>query len=317
MACHGLSLLVGRSGAHTTHFQSKIIAPVTTLSTTLSIDCVVCHPNLAANLGPDHVVCIHGTSNAWLPGKVPVIFNTPLPPIGVGDFYALGPLGGTGTCVVYCHSNGQTPPNTLLTAGLGYPGSNLPLPWNVPFPVNPVTLDCGCCHGFPPLTHSADDIDCSNCHPTPLLGITPTNAFHINGMVDFLRTILSASPAVPLIAAPSPLLSVNNFILTSAMGIGSYLGLPTVSGAAYMANFYDTGRIFFTPSDLRNTFYEPTTTIGAPSAYDLSINNPFTLPLFLPLFSPVDSSLFSTVFIPPDLWSISAAGDFGNPLFQF
>ena len=127
MACHGLSLLVGRSGAHTTHFLSKIIAPATTLSTVLSIDCAVCHPNLAVNLGPDHVVCIHGTSNAWLPGKVPVVFKTPLPPIGVGDFYALGPLGGTGTCVVYCHSNGQTPPTTLLTAALG-------IPWLQPAP---------------------------------------------------------------------------------------------------------------------------------------------------------------------------------------
>ncbi|MEW5802354.1 MAG: CxxxxCH/CxxCH domain-containing protein [bacterium] len=229
MACHGLSLLVGRSGAHATHFLSKVIAPATTLSTVLSIDCAVCHPNLTANLGPDHVVCIHGTSNAWLPGKVPVVFNTLLGPIGDGDFYTLGPLGGTGTCVVYCHSNGQTPPTTLLTAPLGYPGSNLPLPWNIPFPVDPITLDCGCCHAFPPLTHSATKTDCNTCHPTPVLGVAPTSTYHINGVPDLWRLILAASPPVPLILpSSSSSVSGNDLILGSALGINNYLSLPNM-----------------------------------------------------------------------------------------
>jgi|GEM_PF-2685783 len=289
MACHGLSLLVGRSGAHTTHFFSKIIAPATTASTVLSIDCAVCHPNLAANLGADHLVCIHGTSNAWLPGKVPVVFNTLLAPIGDGDFYSLGPVGGTGTCVVYCHSNGQTPPTTLLTAPLGYPGSNLPIPWNVPFPIDPLILDCGCCHAFPPLTHSASKTDCNNCHPTPVLGAAPTNTYHINGVPDLWRLILSASPAVPLILPSPDSVSSNDLILGSALGVDKFLGLPE-SG---LGALFGSGTGLLTALGMPSTVsYNPimsaplSVASGSLSLTDYLISSPTGLPL-----SPPTSSL--------------------------
>ncbi|MGA1875273.1 MAG: hypothetical protein ACMUIA_06680, partial [bacterium] len=125
LACHGLSLFVGRSGAHATHFITKLMAPPSTSSFGVSIGCLVCHPDLTINLGADHLTCLPGTSNAWLPGKVPVAFDPLLPQIGFGDAYIPGPIGGTGSCIIYCHSNGQTPPTTLLTATLGYPGSLL------------------------------------------------------------------------------------------------------------------------------------------------------------------------------------------------
>ena len=214
LACHGRSLLIGRSGAHATHFITALMAPLTTGSFGVSIGCGVCHLDLTANLGADHLVCIPGTSNALLPGKVPVIFDPLLPQVGFGDFYQPGLIGGTGSCVVYCHSNGQTSPATPLSALLGYPGSRLPVPWNVPFPIDPIILNCGCCHAFPPVTHSGNKVDCSKCHPTPLLGAAPTSTYHINGIPDLWKFLAAAGPMVPLIlpSEPSPL--ANNSLLT-------------------------------------------------------------------------------------------------------
>ncbi|MEW6381371.1 MAG: CxxxxCH/CxxCH domain-containing protein [bacterium] len=340
MACHSLSLLVGRSGAHTTHFVSKIIAPATTASKVLSIDCAVCHPNLAANLGADHVVCIHGASNAWLPGKVPVIFNALLGPIGDGDFYSLGPVGGTGTCVVYCHSNGQTPPTTLLTAALGYPGSNLPLPWNVPFPIDPLILDCGCCHAFPPLTHSASKTDCNTCHPTPVLGAAPTSTYHINGIPDLWRLILSASPAVPLILPSSSSVSGNDLILSSALGIDKFLGLPGMGLTA--PALFGSGTGLLSALGMTGLGYNPIMTASLNITSSLPLTDYLLSPsgLGLPL-SPASSSWSSFSNGPgipgwrstglaspwnylssPTTWpgfgfTATVAGGFTNPLLSF
>ena len=219
LVCHGMSLLVGRSGAHATHFITQLMAPPTTSSFAVSIGCAVCHPDLST-LGADHITCLPGTSNAWLPGQVPVTFDPLLPQVGIADHYLPGLLGGSGTCYVYCHSNGATPP-TILTAALGYPGSNLPLPWNIPFPIDPITLNCGCCHTFPPVTHSAAKGDCSQCHPTPLIGAAPTNAYHINGIPDLWKSVAAASPMIPLILPPTLSQSsvTNDTILTSALGL--------------------------------------------------------------------------------------------------
>ena len=218
--CHSLALFVGRSGAHATHFLTQLMEAPTTNSTGIKIGCGVCHPDLTVNLGADHLTCIPGTSNAWAPGKVPVLFDPLLPQIGLGDFYAPGLIGGTGSCVVYCHSNGLTPPTNALTAPLGYPGSFLPLPWNLPFPVDPITLDCGCCHAFPPITHTTTKSDCNQCHPTPVLSTGPTSAYHINGIVDLWKYLAALGPAIPLIVpnAPSPTPS-SSFNLMGNLGL--------------------------------------------------------------------------------------------------
>lgn len=255
LACHGLSLLVGRSGVHTTHFITKLMTPSTASGFGISIDCDVCHPDLSVNLGADHLVCLPGTSNAWLPGKVPVVFNPLLPQIGVGDLYLPGPLGGTGSCVVYCHSNGATPPTNIFTAPLGYPGSNLPLPWNVPFPIDPILLDCGCCHAFPPVTHSAGKSDCSKCHPTPIFGAAPTSQYHINGIPDLWKYLAAASPMVPLIFPPPASLTASDLILSPGLGINGFLDFPELGPTALnthnpqmaLLSFFSMGNNFHNP----------------------------------------------------------------------
>ena len=259
LACHGLSLLVGRSGAHNTHFLTKLMAPIASTSFAVSIGCAVCHPDLSLTLGADHIVCIPGTSNAWLPGKVPVTFNPLLPQVGIADHYIPGPIAGSGTCYVYCHSNGATPP-TVLTAPLGYPGSNLPLPWNIPFPIDPLTLDCGCCHAFPPVTHSATKGDCGQCHPTPVIGIAPDSTYHINGIPDLWKSLAAASPMVPLILSPalSPALSStigNDTILTAGLGLHGIFGLTDT--ASMVSDIYDPALALLSTFGMLNTFHNP------------------------------------------------------------
>lgn len=240
LACHGLSLFVGRSGAHATHFISKLMVPATTSSAGIIIGCAVCHPDLTVNLGADHLVCVPGTSNAWLPGKVPVAFNPLLPQIGVGDVYIPGPVGGTGSCMVYCHSNGQTPPNTLLTAGLGYPGSFLPLPWNITFIRDPLILDCGCCHTYPPLTHTATKTTCNQCHPTPVLGTAPNSLYHINGLPDLWKYLAAASPMIPLTLSPTLSPTTNNdLLLMSGLGFNLFGNLSGPSSSLSTINAQD------------------------------------------------------------------------------
>lgn len=259
LACHGLSLLVGRSGAHATHFLTQLMAPTATSSFAVSIGCAVCHPNLSLTLGADHIVCLPGTSNAWLPGKVPVTFDPFLPQVGIADHYLPGPIAGSGTCYVYCHSNGATPP-TILTAPVGYPGSNLPLPWNIPFPINPVTLNCGCCHTFPPITHSATKGDCGQCHPTPVIGIAPDSRYHINGIPDLWKSLAAASPMVPLIFSPtlSPALSFttgNDMILSTGLGLNGIFGLTNT--VSMLPDTYDPALALLSAFGMLNTFHNP------------------------------------------------------------
>jgi len=255
LACHGLSLLVGRSGVHTTHFITKLMTSSTASGFGISIDCDVCHPDLSVNLGADHLVCIPGTSNAWLPGKVPVAFNPLLPQIGVGDLYLPGPVGGTGSCIVYCHSNGVTPPTSILTAFLGYPGSNLPLPWNLPFPVDPILLDCICCHAFPPVTHSAGKSDCSKCHPTPILGAAPTNQYHINGIPDLWKYLAAASPMVPLIFPPASSFTTGDLFSDSSLGINKFFELTKLGSIT--PNTYDPQMALLSFFSMGNNFHNP------------------------------------------------------------
>jgi len=281
LACHGLSLFVGRSGAHNTHFLTKLMAPTATSSVAVSIGCAVCHPDLSLTLQADHLTCIPGTSNAWLPGKVPVTFDPLLPQVGIADHYLPGPIAGSGTCYVYCHSNGATPP-TVLTAAVGYPGSNLPLPWNLPFPIDPLTLDCGCCHSFPPLTHSATKGDCNQCHPTPVIGIAPDSRYHINGIPDLWKYLAAASPMVPLTLSPtlSPALSFttgNDTILSNGLGLNGLalnsLGLNGLFGfpgtTSMVSDNYDPALALLSSFGMLNTFHNPF--LGLPLANNISL----------------------------------------------
>ena len=213
LLCHGLGLTNLLSGAHNRHLTTELMAPITTGSTLFSIDCLTCHPTLTANLGADHLVCIPGTSNANLPGIVPVVFNQLLPLIGAIDAYQLGPIGGTGSCVVYCHSNGATP--AALSIGLGYPGSlGLPVAWNQIFPIDPVILNCIFCHAYPPGTHAPGQTNCENCHPTPVLATIPDNTYHINGSVDLLRFLLTNNLSEISLINSSPQNNFNNPLLS-------------------------------------------------------------------------------------------------------
>jgi len=259
LACHGLSLLVGRSGAHATHFITQLMSPPSTSSFAVSIGCAVCHPNLSLTLGADHLVCIPGTSNAWLPGQVPVTFDPLLPQVGIADHYLPGPIAGSGTCYVYCHSNGATPP-TILTAPVGYPGSNLPLPWNIPFPIDPLALNCGCCHTFPPITHSATKGDCGQCHPTPVIGVAPDSGYHINGIPDLWKYLAAASPMVPLTLSPtlSPSLSFttgNDMILSAGLGLNGIFGLTNT--VSMLPDTYDPALALLSAFGMLNTFHNP------------------------------------------------------------
>ncbi|MGA1867791.1 MAG: hypothetical protein ACMUJM_04510 [bacterium] len=288
LLCHGLALTSLLSGAHNRHLTSELMAPATTGSTLFSIDCLTCHPTLTANLGPDHIVCIPGTSNANLPGIVPVVFNPLLPLIGGIDSYQLGPVGGTGTCIVYCHSNGATPP--ALASTLGYPGSaGLPIGWQDIFPIDPLILNCFCCHDYPPGTHAPGQTNCNNCHPTPVLSINPVNTYHINGNVDLWRLLLTnSSPQIAFIADPVAQNEfINPFLPIAGNGINMAGESPSFTLFPFIGtqdgNTSDIQLILSSANALLSLFNG----IAAPLQFPFSLYVPMMPPppgLFIPLY---------------------------------
>jgi predicted CxxxxCH...CXXCH cytochrome family protein len=177
-ACHGDAFGAGTSGAHEKHLTTQVMAPVYGSGTGNVIDCQACHSSTTSSA--EHVVC-DGQSAL-------VQFDTTLPMIGETDSYT----PGTGSCNIYCHSDGTKDPLGIYTYILGSP----PL-WN-----QTAGASCGNavlgtaagiyqCHGYPPDTHpggagggAGGTQNCIKCHPTPLLGTAPNNTSHINGAVD-------------------------------------------------------------------------------------------------------------------------------------
>jgi hypothetical protein len=187
-ACHGDSL--AGTGAHSKHLTTPVMVPVYPGSQNV-IDCQACHSS-TTNLA-DHVVCVPGAAVT-----APVQFDAGLPMIGAFDSYTPGATPGTGSCNLYCHSDGEEDP--LDVAGTYTYFLGAPPLWHQTTGI----VSCGNaalgttgipifqCHGYPPTTTHPGGAGgggggaqlCTNCHPTPLLGAAPDSTFHINGAVD-------------------------------------------------------------------------------------------------------------------------------------
>jgi len=183
-ACHGDALAT--TGAHAKHLTTPVMTPV--YGTGNVIDCKACH--VSTTTLADHVVCIPTAGVT-----APVQFDATLPMIGLFDSYTPGTAPGTGMCNLYCHSDGEIDP-------LDVPGTYTyflvaPPYWNQTTGIvscgNAILGTTGVpiyhCHGYPPtITHpggaGGGAQNCTNCHPTPLLGTAPNSALHINGFVD-------------------------------------------------------------------------------------------------------------------------------------
>jgi predicted CxxxxCH...CXXCH cytochrome family protein len=117
--------------------------------------------------------------------------------IGGIDSYTPGATPGTGSCNLYCHSDGTEDP--LDVPGTYFYFLGAPPLWNQTTGI----ISCGNavigttaapiyqCHGYPPPTHPGGAggggggiQNCAMCHPTPLLGVAPDNTVHINGFLD-------------------------------------------------------------------------------------------------------------------------------------
>ncbi|MGA1839730.1 MAG: hypothetical protein ACMUIU_03810 [bacterium] len=190
-ACHGNSL--GTTGAHSKHLTTPVMAPVYATSTGNVIDCQACH-SATTNLA-DHVICIPGTGVT-----APVQFDAALPMIGLIDSYTPGATPGTGSCNLYCHSDGDEDPLDVPGTYIYFLGA--PPFWNQTTGI----ISCGNavlgttaspiyqCHGYPPPPPGHPGgaggggglgiQNCAACHPTPILGTVPDNTFHINGAVE-------------------------------------------------------------------------------------------------------------------------------------
>ena len=152
-------------------------------SSTNVIDCQACHqPGIT--LSADHVICLPGQGTG-----APVDFDETLPMIGTGDNYVTGTTPGTGSCQLYCHSDGTLDPSDI--GAYNYLIGSPPL-WNQTTGI----ISCGNafigqtpdliyqCHGYPPPTHGAGLRFCDNCHPTPLIGDLPDNSQHLDSAVQ-------------------------------------------------------------------------------------------------------------------------------------
>ena len=198
-ACHGDAL--GATAAHGKHLTTPVMVPV--YGTGNVIDCQACHA-ATTNLA-DHVVCIPGAAVT-----APVQFDATLPMIGAFDSYTPGATPGTGSCNLYCHSDGDEDP--LDVAGTYTYFLGAPPFWTQTTGI----VSCGNaalgttgvpiyqCHGYPPPVGHPGGAggagggaqNCLNCHPTPLLGTAPDSTFHINGAVDITAGGPGGGPGV-------------------------------------------------------------------------------------------------------------------------
>ncbi|TLM62290.1 MAG: CxxxxCH/CxxCH domain-containing protein, partial [Deltaproteobacteria bacterium] len=226
-SCHNVGT-TGTATVHATHLALNGLAnPVT---------CDTCHTNTAAN-GTTLKASALATGGAHVNGVVDVdgAFNTGLPaPAAFAS--------ATGTCAIYCHSNGL--------------GTNVQMPdWD-----DLTTGDCGDCHGSATVgtsslsggaagghkVHVVDyavapfSITCTTCH-------SHNGAFsgeHLNGVRDYPDTPAETAAACGSCHGSSvPVWNVDatNGNCTLCHGMGVLSGGSVVAGAFYSDTNGDTG----------------------------------------------------------------------------
>ena len=112
-------------------------------------------------------------------------------------------------------------------------------------PINSITMGCDYCHAFPPETHSATTIDCSQCHPTHLRGTLSTNNYHINGVPDLWEYDKAAIFPAYLNVSPTLYPFTNSQFSPSYFDVYDSFGLPVSTPGIY--NIYGSGMAFLPP----------------------------------------------------------------------